>query len=835
MKKSNIKFRSIFTIAASLSFLFFCFACVNTSLDLSLCIYSVEKTNVGPVNSVSEVLLNTKTDNLNQATIDYTDAREIIKFNYGDDSSKLITNKLETNSKQDVILFPNNASIVTNDKIKIGYAYPMFPSDAYTITRDFSYTSFTNSKNYVVNEQTKTQQIGYYKSAELPIQLLGKQHPNYVFEVCKYDQNNNPTWIWENKQIFNLVDELFKRKSTLNVKDGIVLWFLQKNVKIKYVPKTNIEPSNSNSGKQPPSDNKEEYDKWVKEHYEKWLSAYEQSFILPEKSSVEFLDISSQPTKYCTQALGWNVDDKIKNNNEWIELSFEYSKIPFRNSVENNNPSNVPPGKMPRVATSQIGNNWANDVKLPDNLADKYNPTKYNFQEGIAFYVEIPPETKIRYNQTQETTLSQLMLNLKKVNEIKHYSNLESQLLNLKFFNNQTDAIKRYIFKVYSDENPIVYLDKNYALKLQVVDYVQTPNLDIKNFIVASANYDNQTKKYKLSFDFHPHLKDLILNLYNLSNKAKELKMGANSNINQLLRDINSIKVSYEEAYQNKTLSSNSSYSASWYVNAKNTFNLNLENIKAVEDSITIESESADTFPGYGKTTTFIPTPWMHLLAWIKDYFSKNIYIDYKLGNGSNKKLEIWNASKCAFTNEITTSNNISKITINNMYVENNSVNNLISKLNLQSNGQNCEIKNNNLIFTINPSLDNENSNGGGTSTGPSNPGGDSGSNNGSSGDSNDSNNNGSNNNNNNNGNNNNNNGNNNEDSNNNNTSPNIPPNNDNSGETNNNNDASSNPSNKNYSLSVAATVGIVVGTIIPIITIVSLVVYFVGKKKKKS
>ncbi|WP_033160285.1 hypothetical protein [Mycoplasmoides alvi] len=712
-KKSKIKLISLIAISLGLVVIISNVVSNNVfSTDQSLIIKNNEVKLDGPIDDVIEVLKRVDTSNTNKTTLDYTDAKQEVTFsNYDQNGLDLLEQVLQNNKNYDFKLTPK-ARISDDVNVTIGYSYPLYEYGTSDIwyTRDFINSYYTNKQNYVNSPNTNlsSKVLAYCQSHQLP-PTMGTQNPNFVFQLSTYENNKN-TWIWQDENLFDLGKEIVARKGKLNPQGDLYLWFVQTGTKIKYKAKT-FDPEklkdffSNGTGKG-----------YTETGWKEWLNSWNEEFVLPETTSIKFLDITSSPNSYCTSVSAMNAKDISQTPKEWIEYHYKYSAVPSNNDNNSNANTSRPIQKRSVELTPQIGD-WWNQVTIPDNLLNDLNPKNYNFQDGIAFYVKVPNSTLFDTHDGK-ISLSSLINSPANVKDVIQYTELKKDSKNLQFFGTSKPAVKQQTLRIFSDESPIRDNDRNYALKRQILDFIQTPNLDITNFIVPKTEYDSSTKKNKLTFDFNPTLKDLILNLYNLSIKAKELKVADNNLL--LLRQINNAMLDYKQAYKNALSSQQSLYSANWYLNAERDFGLNLKLISAVENPVYVTPNNS--FPTDGPTAivTHYPTPWLQLLSWIKDYFSHDIYAEYSINSVNRdssvpRKAKIWDANAFNFTNEIQSLYNTSEITITNIYSEKTPSENLVSKLKMDNNSD-CKLENNKLVYSYTPQTPPDNWN-------PSNPG----------------------------------------------------------------------------------------------------------------
>ena len=636
---------------------------VNDSKNLSLVNKTISAKNVEtsvPITNVSEIFKRIDIDKLNKTTINYTDATDVLNFKYDEDASAKILERLVNNQNVDHTIIPN-VQIPSSSDLTLGYSLPLVETSAQTggmlVDRTLPSTSYKDPKNYPTkvqnNDGKELQNIGYFQTTELQ-PFNGIELSDHFFQVYSPTAKD---FVWRDTSLFNLGQKLFEKRDQLaNGANSYYLWFRQTGTKIIYEPKEITLPEIGTDLSDP------SYDAW-----NDWLNAYDRHYVVPDTPQIEFLDITTRH-EYCTRVQPVYTTDK--KGKDVIEYTYEYSKE-------------------------------------PNNYAGENNPDLYNFQSGIAFYVEIPATLMLTTSTGDSIQIQQLVKDFKSVpfsnwNEIKQVYETQNQVSseeNLYFFKNK-DPIKQNLYRIYSNNTPVKYLNKNYALKSQILEFAQAPNvLDIQNFIVPTTKYDSNTSSYVLSFDFNENFKELILNLYNLSVKAKELR--SNTNSWSLLRNINYATIDYKQAYNNET-NGNSLYSANWYTNAENDFGLDLKT-----QQITAISSNGETIydkNGYSVDTIY-PQKWMYLLEWFKSYFSHDIYVDYVIGNSQQQKIKIWDATTFSFVNSISdlSNNNNQKITIKNLYFDNDSTN-LVTKLKLDATKietGTCNFNGNNLVFNF--------------------------------------------------------------------------------------------------------------------------------------
>ena len=257
-----------------------------------------------------------------------------------------------------------------------------------------------------------------------------------------------------------------------------------------------------------------------------------------------------------------------------------------------------------------------------------------SFKEGIAFFVRLSPDTLIKTKSQTEYKISDFLSNNILGNYQKHFKEvLLEQEKDISFFRNSNSKLKNSSLKIESSNQNIFFQNQDYSLKNQILDlFIPSSEVDIRNFI--EPIFTKGINQNKISFDFSNAFKNLIIGLKEAIDNNYSLVQVTNSQ---------------------------------WYIESKKEFDFYLDNNNFV----------------------YI----QYFLSWIKDFFIKDIYIEY-----DNQKLKIWDSSLFEFTNSINFSSN--SIVINKMYKEENQSINLISKVKV-SESSGFSIANGNLIFEL--------------------------------------------------------------------------------------------------------------------------------------
>ena len=702
-----------------------------------------------PIEDISQIFNKLDSTNINKTEINYTDATKNLFFNYDDDASIKIKEALDNAQNSNVSLLPN---VTLSNKLNIeefGYKFPLI--DAYqegqfsneilgnivnqwliqnSKMKDNSgyYIDFYNEKKWWPEQiyasslnATPKENDGYFHFGEHEPFIIYDKLPNIdnssnqeepkreilsfapiydaLFKLYSKDTSNeldNKRWIWADKNIFDISAELYKLKDELNPdwcndetnyiypNSNFYLWFVQTGTKVVYEQKSTHDtptlPSFSNDNSSPLPKN------WFSD----WENSWDKKYVVSDDSKISFLGITQDSNhnklNNISNGYGWatHINPKIMksdDNRNIIEYVPYYSKEPE---------SNV--------------KNYVEDKPISSE--------GYDFRQGIAFYINIPNWAPFTFEDGHVITLSELFNYFKRLPaenflNFQQYSKLESKVENLRFFTDQK-PIKQNIFKIFSNVKEVPYINnnyalENYALKDQILYFAQCPeNLDIKNFIVPVTKYNKLNNSYELSFQFNENFVNMILNLYNLTAKAWELR---NNTTNTIYREANYVATDYISAYANKP-SNKKFWTADWYLKAQEDFNLDLKNAQAIGLEETLSSNITN------KTLSLKSTPWIFLLNWIKNTLSKDIYVDYQIGsNSKTMTTKIWDGTNYEFINSNKISSPVSEdnkqIKVTNLRFGNDSLSsNLISKLKIDNqmikNGS-CTLSNNNdsLIYTF--------------------------------------------------------------------------------------------------------------------------------------